>query len=295
MRHEAVFYVVVVAVVLLFPLAGWSAAGARVEFSSGSVSIVAENATLSSVAEQLSKTAGVNVYLDRAEEARNVSVDIQGASFEKGLKNLVYPLNFAIVSDQNGTVTEVRIFKNTGLIESGYRLFAALTPNEAKPVPLPDPTAAASGTGSSAPSPRASQSSAPYPSKSQSTDSLAGPSRLLTGEKAFQANVWTTKQMMEADQVRQNIQVKADQMEAQAREIASVTSMIQTSNPSVQQEQTPLPQTSSGNLAAQQSQQSSALAYQQYASQQTGFNSSIYYQQWMMRENYSFYNMRRGQ
>ena len=295
MSHKRISYAVIIVASLLFsPLAAWSAADTRVEFSSGRISVLAEDVTLSSVAAQLSKTAGVSVYLDRSEEARKVSVNVQGASFEKALKSLVYPLNFAIVSDQNGTVTELRIFRNTGLKDSEYHLFAAASPAEVKPVSLPARTATAAKITGSTPSTLASRSSAPSPSTSRSAGALAGPSRLLTGEKAFQANIWATAQMMEAEQVRQNMQVKADQAEMQARELASITAITQMSGPDSQQANTP-PQTGPGVLAAQQSQQSSASAYQQYASQQSGFNSSVYYQQWLMRQNYSFYNVRRGQ
>ena len=280
---------------LLSPAATWSAAGAKVEFSSGRISIVAENATLSSIAEQISKAAGVSVYLDRSQEGRKASADLRDASFEKALKNLVHPLNFVIVSDRNGTVTELRIFKNPGLREGEYRLFAATRPSDDKPVPPPERPPAAPKGSTQVPSAQVSLSPSSAASRLEPSGSLSGTSQLLTGETAFQASIWTNKQIIQAEQRRQNIQVKAQQTELQKAEAASVASMIQMSSPNVQKEQTPVQQTSSGVLSAQQSQQSSEQAYQQYLSQQRGFSSYTYYQQRMMSQSFSFYSMRRGQ
>ncbi len=286
-RRGIGYGVAAIAVLLLAPLAAWTAAGPRVDYSSGRVTIVAEEATLSSVAEQLSKSAGISVYLDRSEEARKVSVDVQAASFEKAMRNLARPLSFAIVSDPDGTVREIRIFRNAGLKESEYRVFAATRPDGVRPLPLPGiaaslppsarPISSAAGAAASL---RPSQPSTIVSPVSEPTGALAGPSRLLTGERALQASIWAAKQMTEAEQVRQNRQVIDDQ--AQSRN--------QPTSPGAQKEPTPLPQTSPGILAGQQSQQFSSLAYQQHTVQQTGFNSSVYYQQLIMRQN-----LRRGQ
>jgi hypothetical protein len=275
---------------LLSPVAVWSAAGARVEFSSGRISITAEDATLASIAEQFSRVVGVRVYLDRSEQARIVSMRVQDASFDKALKTLSYPLNFAIVSDVNGTVTELRIFGHAGLKEGDYRIFSDTKPLEAKLSQFPGRQAAASTTGGSTASAEAISAKASAGPESAPAGLLAGASRLLTGERALQTSVWLSKQIMEAEQVRQNMQVKADQADVRSKEREAALNAPAQSYPGPQKEPTAIPQTGAGVLASEQNQQAASMAYQQHASQQSGFSSSIYYQQWMLRES-----LRRGQ
>ena len=301
MLHRGFMGAVIVTSLLLSPIIAWSAAGTSVEYSSGRISIVAEDATLSSVAERLSKIAGVTVYLDRAEQTRKVSVDVRSVSLDKAMKALVHPLNFAIVADRGGTVTELRIFRNAGLKESEYRVFAGERTTEARAA-APAPSSVQTLTAIS-PAPSVSRPQGPsqpsaqaqvVTSKKQQRISLAGPSPLVTGEKAFQQAIWVTNRMMEAEQVRQSMQVKADQAETQARDAASLTHMVQTSNANLQPQNAPQAQPATTTQAAQVSQQVSVQAYQQYSSQQRGFNYNAYYQQQSMRDNYSYYSTYRG-
>ena len=315
MPFKKLSYLIVVGLLFVSPLAGW-AATASVDLSSGKISIVSDEAPLSSVADQLSKKAGISIYLDRSAETRKVSVDVRTASLEKAVKSLVHPLNYVIVTDQSGKVTELRIFKNSGLKDSEYRLFAAPRPTEVKAAIASDTSkeqtrmiSSAPGTQSKQGSPQTAAPTQTAASNVQQPTPLAGPSSLVTGERAFQSAIWTTKRMMEAEQIRQNMQVKADQADMQARELASISAMTQMSSGNAQQASTHGVQPSSGVPAAQQSQaqtqsvmQSSAQqsqtqtqSFMQSSAQSRGFNNYTYYQQRAMRENYSLYNMRRGQ
>jgi len=308
-------YIIAVSLLLVAPLSGW-AATPSVDVSFGQISIVSDEAPLSSVADQLSKKAGISIYLDRSAEAMKVSIDVRTTSLEKALKSLVHPLNYAIVTDRSGKVTELRIFKNSGLKDSEYRLFAATRPSELKSSSQTETVRDQVETVSSAPaaqskpgSPLTAASTRIAVPNAQQAAPLAGPSILVTGDRAFQYAIWTTKRMMEAEQMRQNIQVKTDQADVQRREMASINAMTQMSSGNAQQASPPGVQPSPGVMAAQQDQaqtqsvmQSSAQQGQtqtqslmQSSAQSRGLNNYIYYQQRAMRDNYSLYNMRRGQ
>jgi hypothetical protein len=290
-----------IAVSLLFvwPILGW-AATASVDVSSGHISIVSDEAPLSSVADQLSKKAGISIYLDRSAETSKVSVDVRTTSLEKAVKSLAHPLNYVIVTDQSGRVIELRIFKNSGLKDSEYRLFAAPRPSEVKSASHTVTAREQVRTASSAPGTQSKQGSPQTAAPTQAAAPnvqhvapLAGPSSLVTGEKAFQYSIWTTKRMMEAEQMRQNMQVKADQADTQEKQAAAVTTMTQMSA-NAQQSGTSPQQAAPGAAPAQQS-QTQTQSFMQSSAQSRGLNNYIYYQQRAMRENYSVYNMRRGQ
>ena len=283
-----------------------SSSGPTIEQSGGRISIVAEDATLGSIAEELSRKTGITVYLDRTEEKRKVSADVKQLSFEKGVRTLVHPLNYAIVADQHGRITELRIFKNTGTKESAFKVFtgprtagATLASAEPSRQVTPGPASPAKVAAEQVSAVRSSGNT-PQPA-----EGLAGPSARVTGERAFQYSAWVNQRMLEAEQMRQSMRVKADQAEAQERQVAAVTAMTQASM-SAQQTSAPAPhgppvaqgpQTVQGAQAAMAAQQgqSQTQSFMQSNTQQRGYNNYTYYQQRAMRENISFYNMRRGQ
>lgn len=286
--------VLMLALVAIAPAIASPAASPRVEQSGGRITILADEATLSAVAEELSRKAGVTVYLDRTEEWRKVSADVRQLSFEKGIRALVHPLNYAIVTDRDGRITELRIFKNTGTKENAYKVFAAPRSAEAtfasaepsrQATPVP-----ASPVKVAAQTPSAARSSS---NASQPAEGLAGPSTRVTGERAFQYSVWMNQRMKETEQIQQSLRVRADQVEAQERQMAAVTTMTQMTT-GVQQENTAPPSTLQGAMSTQQG-QTQTQSFMQSSAQQRGFNNYMYYQQRAMRDNYSFYNMRRGQ
>jgi hypothetical protein len=280
------------------PLFASGAGSPRIEQSGGRITIVAEEVTLGSIAEELSRKAGITVYLDRSEETRKVSVDVKAISFEKGVKTVVYPLNYAIVADRDGRIIELRIFKNTGTKDNAYKVFAA---------PKASETQVASQVASIEPSRQASAGSAvaaqgsPMPASAppssgktpQPVEGLAGPSALVTGERAFRYNMWVNQRMIEAEQMRQGMRVKADQTEAQERQAAAVIAMTQISS-NAQQTNVTAPQEMQAAMTVQQG-QTQTQSFMQSSAQQRGFSNYMYYQQRAMRDSYSIYNVRRGQ
>lgn len=89
------------------------------------VNIYTENATLSSIVNEINVLTGVTIYLDKSLEEKTISVDIKNASFEKFIKMLTYPLNYVIIRNTRGDIKELRIFKNPGSPDSAYRVFSS--------------------------------------------------------------------------------------------------------------------------------------------------------------------------
>ena len=107
----------------MIPVSGF-AKSMDVTFNNDRINIYADNVSLSSIVDELSRQMSINVYLDKTQAGNNLTVDIRNTSFEKGLKMLTYPLNYVIVRGSQGEIRELRIFKNPGLADNNYKLFA---------------------------------------------------------------------------------------------------------------------------------------------------------------------------
>ncbi|MEM4212985.1 MAG: hypothetical protein QXO63_01570 [Thermoplasmatales archaeon] len=86
------------------------------------LSLKADNLPLTEIAKLLN-SLGIDVFIDVAEKDRAINVEIRDVPFEKAIKMLAYPLNYAIIFDEAGGIKEVRIFRTSLFPANGYAVF----------------------------------------------------------------------------------------------------------------------------------------------------------------------------
>ncbi len=323
-RNPVYLAILLLGLALMIPVSGF-AKSMDVTFNNDRINIYADNVSLSSIVDELSRQMSINVYLDKTQAGNNLTVDIRNTSFEKGLKMLTYPLNYVIVRGSQGEIRELRIFKNPGLADNNYKLFAhvntvassqktedgALRP-EVRGQRSEDRGQRTEVRGQEPAISSQQQVSSSPKLETRNSKLETASSEPVTGERALNYGMWAVKRMMAYEAVREQEQVRADQMESAKKEMAPVQNLVNAINMPQQTISAASQQTGTSsntgsyysgynyyNNAGSSNTNSNSygsnnmntwqMNYMQSAAQQTYLNNYMYYQQRMYGNN-NYYN-----
>lgn len=299
-----IFSVRIFFILVAFSLAAVNvcASNINITINNTNIDFTSENATLSAIATEISRSMGIKVYLDKSQENRKVSVDLKGVPFEKGIKMIAYPLNYVIFRDAGNNVKELLIFKTQGLNQGQYRIFAGeKTQVEGEGDRLP---AAAKGTKKKEVSKantgflnngKIKKDDEANERKSDGSDTI-----VLTGDRGFEIGIWVTKRMQEAETLRAQKQVEADSREYAKREMQPVKDVVNLAaiqqNKNIAASGASTSVSSGGgntdNISTGSAETKTSAAYQAPSSYNnwSANMQSRYYQSTSQARSYSYYN-----